>query len=155
MVLFLNQMRRKTSKYSLYDSIGYLTHQASGSIRKGISRELARRGYPIKAEQFSTLVYLWDQEGQSQRELGEKLYRDKTTVTRLVATLESMGFVKRVAGSDDAREKRIFLTEKGQKLMAGATQAVQDVLNLAQNGIEPRAMAICKDVLRRLRQNLA
>jgi len=147
-------MARKVHRYSLYESLGYLVHQASGSIRKRIGRELARRGYPIKAEQFSTLVYLWDQEGQSHRELGEKLYRDKTRVTRLVAALESMGFIERVAGSDDARERRIFLTAKGKKLMVGVTQAVQDVLDLAQNGIDPREMAICKDVLRRVRQNL-
>ena len=155
MVVCCNQMRKKTPKYSLQESLGYLTYQASGAIRKYISRELARRGFPIKAEQFSALVYMWDEDGEPQRVLAEKLYRDKTTVTRLVTELESLGLVKRVPGQEDGREKRIFLTQAGKKLMAEVTQLVQNILLLAQKGIDPREIKICKDVLRRIRENLA
>jgi DNA-binding MarR family transcriptional regulator len=148
-------MRRKPPKYSLQESLGYLAHEASGAIRKQIGRELARKGYPIKAEQFSALVYIWDEDGQTQRALAEKLYRDKTTVARLVAGIESLGFIRRAPGQEDAREKRIFLTESGKKLMAEVTQLVQDILLLAQKGIDPREIQICKEVLRRIRENLA
>lgn len=154
MVVCHNQMTKKISKYSLHESLGYLTYQASGAIRKLIGRELSRRGFPIKAEQFAGLVYIWDEDGEPQRVLAEKLYRDKTTVTRLVTELESLGLIKRVPGQEDGREKRIFLTERGKKLMAEVTQLVQEILLLAQKGIDAREIKICKDVLRRVRQNL-
>ncbi len=154
MVVCPNQMARKTPRYSLYESLGYLTYQASGAIRKEIGRELSRRGFPIKAEQFAALVYIWDEDGEPQRVLADKLYRDKTTVTRLVSEIESLGFVKRVPGQEDAREKRIFLTASGRKLMAEVTQLVQEILMLAQRGIDAREIRICKDVLRRVRNNL-
>jgi len=147
-------MATKLRKYSLQESLGYLAHEASGAIRKRISRELARKKYPIKAEQFAALVYIWDEDGQPQRALAEKLYRDKTTVTRLVAGIESLGFIQRMAGQEDAREKRIFLTESGKKLMARVTLLVQEILEAAEKGIDPREMRTCKDVLRRVRQNL-
>jgi DNA-binding MarR family transcriptional regulator len=148
-------MARKPTKYKLQDSLGYLTYQASGVIRKTISRELARRGYPLGAEQFSALVYIWDADGEPQRVLAEKMYRDKSTVTRLVGQIEAMGYVQRVSGKQDTREKRIFLTEKGRDLMTGVTRLVLEVLQLAVKGISKDEVKICKDILRRVWQNLA
>lgn len=153
MVVYHNHMQRNKTRYSLQESLGNLTYQASGAIRKQIGRELSRRGFPIKAEQFAALVYIWDEDGQPQRVLAEKLYRDKTTVTRLITGIESLGYIQRVPGQEDAREKRIFLTETGKKLMAEVTQMVLEVLELAQKGIDPHEMAICKHVLKRVRQN--
>ncbi|MCX8022736.1 MAG: MarR family winged helix-turn-helix transcriptional regulator [Syntrophorhabdaceae bacterium] len=154
MVVYYNYMQKKSNKYSLHESIGYLTYQASGAIRKEIAKELQERNFGIKTEEFAALIYIWDEDGQTHRALSEKLYRDKTTVTRLITGIENMGLVKRVAGQDDAREKRIFLTEKGKKLMSGVIKMVLDVLERAEKGIDPNDMKICKDVLRAICKNL-
>jgi len=155
MVVCCNQMRRTLPEYSLHESLGYLAYEASGAIRKQIGRELAQKKYPIKAEQFAALVYIWDEDGQPQRVLAEKLYRDKTTVARLVSGIESLGLIQRRSGQEDAREKRVFLTASGKKLMTKVTELVQEILGLAEKGIDPGEIKICKDVLRRVRQNLA
>src|SRR5271157_2167758 len=154
MVVSCNQMRRVFPKYSLHESLGHLAYEASGAIRKQIGRELARMKYPIKAEQFAALVYIWDEDGQPQRALAEKLYRDKTTVARLVSGIESLGLIERKPGPEDAREKRVFLAASGRKLMTKVTALVQEILELAEKGIDPREIRICKDVLRRVRKNL-
>jgi hypothetical protein len=39
--------------------------------------------------------------------------------------------------------------------MAKVTELVQEVLDLAEEGIDAQEMKNCKDVLRRVRQNLA
>ncbi len=150
-----NRMTGKSSKYRLQDSLGYLTYAASGAIRKRISRELARKGYPLGAEQYAALIYIWDADGEPQRVLAEKLYRDKSTVTRLLGQIETMGYIERVPGKQDTREKRIFLTEKGKELMAEVTKLVLEILRLAVKRIGRNEVKICKDVLRRVRQNLA
>jgi MarR family transcriptional regulator, organic hydroperoxide resistance regulator len=155
MVVCYNQMSKIVSRYSLHESLGYLAYEASGAIRKQIGRELAGKKYPIKAEQFAALVYIWDDDGQPQRTLAEKLYRDKTTVARLVSGIESLGLIQRKPGPEDARERRVFLTASGKKLMTKVTELVQGVLELAEKGIDPREIRICKDVLRRVRKNLS
>ncbi len=147
-------MAKKRSRYTLNESLGHLGYEASGAIRKQIGRELGKRKYPIKAEQFAALVYIWDENGQPQRTLAEKLYRDKTTVARLVSGIESLGLIERRPGEEDAREKRIFLTGSGKKLMAKVTALVQQILDDAVRGIDQRDLRICKDVLRRVRKNL-
>jgi DNA-binding MarR family transcriptional regulator len=155
MVVCCNQMRRVFPEYSLHESLGYLAYEASSAIRKQIGRELARRRYPIKAEQFAALVYIWDEDGQPQRTLAEKLYRDKTTVARLVSGIESLGLIQRKPGQEDAREKRVYLTASGRKLMTTVTALVQEILELAEKGIDPQEIRVCKDVLRRVRKNLS
>jgi len=147
-------MAKRRSKYSVQESIGTLAYQTSGAIRKRIGFELARKGYPFGAEQFTALIYVWDADGEPQRVLAEKLYRDKSTVTRLVTQIEEMGFVERVPGKQDTREKRIFLTPKGRELMAGVIRLVQGVLQVSTKGVDENDLNLCKDVLRRIRANL-
>jgi DNA-binding MarR family transcriptional regulator len=148
-------MPRRTPRFDLYDAIGYLVYQASGSIRDRIGQELAQKGYPITVEQFTALIYIWDQDGQPQRALAERVHKDKTYVTRLVSGIESLGFVQRIRGKKDGREKRLFLTEKGKNLMAEVTRLVAEVMEFAGKGIDPEEMKTCKYVLRRILQNLA
>jgi DNA-binding MarR family transcriptional regulator len=147
-------MSRKSLKFDLYDALGYLVYQVSGTIRDHIGRELVRKGYPITVEDFTALVLIWDQDGQPQGALAKKLHRDKAYVTRLVSEIESRGFVQRIPGKEDGRKKRLFLTEKGKNLMDEVTQLVAGITRFAGKGIAPDEMKNCKDVLRRVLQNL-
>jgi len=147
-------MPRRVSKYSLDESLGHLASNASRAVLKQINQELARRGFPITSDQFSVIVHVWDQNGQPQYMLTEKLFKDKTTMARLIANLESLGFVVRVPGQRDAREKNVFLTEKGRDMMSQVADLITDILEEAQRGIDPEHLRICKDVLRRFHRNL-
>ena len=147
-------MRKSKSSYFLDDSLGHLTSNASRSILKRINQELSRQEIPITSEQFSVLVHVWDQNGQPQYGLVEKLYKDKTTMARLVASLESLGLIVRTPGQRDARGKNVFLTEQGRSVVTKVTDLVQDILDSAQRGIDEQELKICKEVLRRFHQNL-
>ncbi len=147
-------MRKKPSKYSLDESLGYLTSNASRAVLKRINQELLRKNFPVTSDQFLVLVHLWDQGAQPQYALVEKLFKDKTQVARLVASLESLGLVTRLTGARDARQRIVFLTKKGSEMMAEIATLVQDILALAQRGIEESDLIICKKVLRRFHANL-
>ena len=147
-------MRKGRSKYSLDESLGYLTGNASRAVLKRINQELSRRGFPITSDQFLVLVHLWDQGGQPQYALVEKLFKDKTQMARLVANLESRGLITRLTGPRDARERIVFLTQQGSDMMGRIAALVQEILNLAQRGIAESDLSTCKDVLRRFHANL-
>jgi len=153
-VLLYNIMARKASRFDLDDALGYLLYQASGAIRDRIGRELVRKGYPITVEEFTALILIWDQDGEPQSALAKRLHRDRAFVTRLISDIESRGFVQRIPGKDDGRKKRLFLTEKGKKLMDDVTALISEILRFAGRGIPPEEMAACKDVLRRVLLNL-
>lgn len=147
-------MRHNKTAYSFEESLGHLTSQASRMILKRINQELGRRGLPITSDQFSTLVYVWNQNGQPQYSLAESLNKDKTTMTRMLAGLESSGLIVRLPGNTDAREKNVFLTDRGNQMMQDVTQVVQEVLENAMSGIEESEIEVCKNVLRKFYGNL-
>ena len=147
-------MRKKTSQYFLDDSLGHLTSNASRAILKRINLELSRQEIPITSEQFSVLVHVWDQNGQPQYVLVDKLYKDKTTMARLVASLEALGLIVRSPGQKDAREKNVFLTEQGRSIMVKVTDLVHEILVAAQKGIDESDLKICKEVLKQFHKNL-
>lgn len=64
------------------------------------------------------LSILADNEGVSSRELAELLDIRPSSLTELLARLESEGFVVRAADNEDRRVTRVSLTEKGKELAA-------------------------------------
>jgi DNA-binding MarR family transcriptional regulator len=147
-------MRKKAHTYSLDDSLGHLASNASRAVLRRINQELVRQGLPITSEQFSVLVHVWDQNGQPQYVLVDKLYKDKTTMARLVGSLERLGLLVRVSGQEDGREKIVFLTDQGKDIMLKVTKLVQQILEVGQKGISEQDMKVCKDVLKRFHKNL-
>lgn len=142
------------AKYELAESLGYLTTQFSRVILKRINDELPRRGLPICSEKWALLVHIWAQGGQSQQALAGKLFKDKTYMARLVASLIKSGLIMRLAGQSDHREKMVFLTKQGAAVMSKATALVQGLLDQAATGITAAELGTCKDVLRRAWKNL-
>jgi len=148
-------MHSSTSQYLLSDSLGHLSTQLSKAILRRINVDLARAGWPITSEQWTALVRIWSEEGLTQRQLGERLIKDKTNVARLVASLEQLGWISRRQGASDRREKTVHLTETGRTSMPEVAALVSRILDIAGTGIDGHEMSLCKRVLLRARQNLA
>jgi DNA-binding MarR family transcriptional regulator len=75
-------------------------------------------------------------------------------MARLAAGLEAIGLIVRLPSPNDARERLIFLTDKGKRMMDEATGLVREILSEAQQGIDAAELDVCRDVLRRAFLNL-
>ena len=144
-----------SNNYQLHESLVYLVNRTTRTIRKYFNQELMRKGYRVTGEQFDVLVRLWDKDGQHQKSLAETLCKDKTTVTRLIKSVETLNLVKRVTNKKDERQKLVYLTNSGKKIMKELTSLAQKVLVKVQKGIDPADIAICKDVLRRVHKTIS
>lgn len=70
--------------------------------------------------QYLVMLVLWEKDGLSVREIGERLYLDSGTLSPLLKRLEAMGLLQRVRSARDERVVEIRLTEKGLRLQEGA-----------------------------------
>lgn len=147
-------MRHPSGSYILEKSLGHLSARFTRLMLRRINATLAQHGVPITSDQYSFLVQLWDQNGLPQGVLAEKIAKEKTTMARLAAGLESLGFIARLPSPGDARERLIFLTDRGKKVMDEATELVREILAEAQSGIAEADLEVCRDVLRRAFRNL-
>lgn len=83
----------------------------------------------LKVTQYSMLAHIDLQQAVSISRLGEILQLDQTTITRNINLLKQHGYVELKRDTNDARTKKITLTEKGlEKLHEAAPiwQGIQD-----------------------------
>lgn len=70
--------------------------------------------------QYLVMLVLWEADGLSVSQLGQRLSLDSGTLTPLLKRLEALGHIERRRASDDERRVDIFLTPSGRKLRTQA-----------------------------------
>jgi DNA-binding MarR family transcriptional regulator len=61
-------------------------------------------------------MVLWEHDGSSVHEIGERLYLDSGTLTPILKRLDAAGLVRRVRSREDERSVENFLTRTGRAL---------------------------------------
>ncbi|MFP2900460.1 MarR family winged helix-turn-helix transcriptional regulator [Corallococcus sp. 4LFB] len=89
-------------------------YAASRAMVQAYTPLLAKLGltYP----QYLVMLVLWETDGVTVKELGERLYLDSGTLTPLLKRLEAQGFVRRERSTQDARSVTVSLTAQGKGL---------------------------------------
>ncbi|ACM31957.1 MarR family winged helix-turn-helix transcriptional regulator [[Acidovorax] ebreus] len=82
--------------------------------------------------QYLVMLALWERDGLTVSELGERLFLDSGTLTPLLKRLESAGLLARLRDVQDERRVRITLTGQGRALRDGAQPIPHCVLARAQ-----------------------
>lgn len=93
----------------------YSANHAFNRVYKPLLEELGLT-YP----QYIAMVLLWERDGQTVGELGERLFLESNTLTPLLKRLETLGYIKRSRDPADERLVRVRLTESGRTLRAKA-----------------------------------
>ena len=70
--------------------------------------------------QYVVMMVLWQSDGVSVKELGQRLHLDSGTLTPLLKRLEVKGLLQRKRGDHDERVRTLHLTEQGHALYAQA-----------------------------------
>jgi len=86
--------------------------------------------------QYLVMVLLWERDGQTVGELGERLSLESNTLTPLLKRLEILECIKRNRDPTDERQVRARLTEKGRRLRAKALHIPGCIL--AASGLDAR-----------------
>jgi MarR family transcriptional regulator, organic hydroperoxide resistance regulator len=100
--------------------------------------------------QWIAIVALWEQDGQTVSELGEKMFLESNTLTPVLKKLETMGYLRRQRDPADERQVRVSLTEAGRLLREKGMH-----MNLvASTGLKPDEFARLQETVVTLRDNL-
>ena len=100
--------------FIIEESVGYLVNYLAKLSTQLLTASLAP--YGVYPGQFGVLVFLWVQDGQTQRELSRQVAIDEASMVRSLDRMERDGLVRRVRNEHDRRQINIFLTEKGRAL---------------------------------------
>lgn len=140
--------------YDIENSLGMLPDWASQFMRLELNRKFAAAGHEATAEQWKILITLWSDDGLTQRQLAERTHKNKVSVVKLVDGLDRRELVSRHPDPGDRRNKRIFLTSKGQKIQEQLIKLAKENLGQAAAGVDPEELDICMSVLRQVIANM-
>ncbi|WP_299479531.1 MarR family transcriptional regulator [uncultured Roseibium sp.] len=110
-------------------SAGYLIHHVARLFFEGLRKRIEPLG--IVPGQFPALLALWQQDGQTQKELVEKLDIEQATMANTLNRMERDGLVVRKDHPTDGRAKIVYLTEKARSIREEAYTAAASVNDMA------------------------
>ena len=92
----------------------------------------------ITPTQFGIMLAIAAQPGIDQSTAAEERGVDRATMASIVARLEQNGYIRRVTGRADRRQKLLTLTAAGKKLLARALAPAERATERALEPLSPR-----------------
>ncbi|AWN48924.1 MarR family transcriptional regulator [Methylobacterium terrae] len=134
----------------LSSQICFAVYSAAHAFNRIYKPLLDRLGltYP----QYLVLLLLWEQDGQTMKTLGQRLYLDSGTLTPLLKRLEAAGLVRRARDIHDERLMRINLTESGAALRDKAMPFPNEIV--CASGQPAERLVALRDEILALRDSL-
>jgi len=132
--------------------VGFLLSRATWAMNNSVNRMLRENGLPdISVAYFAVLQALWENDGLSITDLGEKAQLEKSTMTSLIDRMEGAGLVRREDHPTDRRSYKICLTPRGKELEKNLDQVVTRAYKNLTRGITEedleRAIKVCKRLI--------
>jgi DNA-binding MarR family transcriptional regulator len=100
-------------KISVENHVGYLIQQIAHLSEQLYNKNLANED--ISISHAKVIYHLYQNDGMTQSELQQDLLIKASSITKLIDVLVEKGLVQRATSHEDARIKRIYLTDEGRK----------------------------------------
>jgi DNA-binding MarR family transcriptional regulator len=149
-------MARRDS-LQLDDQLCFALYSASRAMTRAYAPLLEPLGltYP----QYLVLLVLWERDGLSVKQLGERLALDSGTLTPLLKRLEHQDLVERHRDEDDERLVRLRLSPSGRALRGKARKVPIQLASCAGSDVEDESsmqkLSRLRDELRALADQLS
>ncbi|MBQ4820776.1 MarR family transcriptional regulator [Aquimarina sp. MMG016] len=120
-----------------------------------VQKAFTENGLDLSKEQWSVLKRLRVNDGQPQNDLAFITHRDKTSMTRLVNTMESKDLVVRRSDENDRRVNRIFLTDHGKEVIEKVTPIMYDLIPAVQESLTHEEIETLIATLKKIKTKIA
>ena len=141
-------MPRKTAADAsllLGNQLCFAIYSAGHAFNRAYKPLLGRLGltYP----QYLVMLVLWERDGLSVTEIGERLFLDSGTLTPLLKRLEAAHLVKRTRSASDERQVLVALTAQGTGLRDKAKSIVPPAILAATSCSVGELSALQKELV--------
>lgn len=110
-------------------------------------------GFDVTLEQWVVVKKVHENPGINQRELALSLFKDAPTLTRMLDLIAKKGYLERHRSEEDRRAFSIYLTTKGQQLVADLGPIVIDIRRRGLKGVSKEDLEATKRVLEAIYSN--
>ena len=137
----------------LKDITFYTIDKAIRTYRNFAQKKLKENGYKITIDQWLIIKAILENPGVSQQELGEKVFKDNASVTRIIELLAKSGYLQREVNQDDRRKSNLNVTEAGKSIIEKVQSLVLENRKTALAGISLEDLEIMNRTLKKIIEN--
>jgi DNA-binding MarR family transcriptional regulator len=135
------------------DRLAHLVRDAAKGLTRALQMRLAE--HSVGFGHWAFLRILWEKDGLTQRELSEQAGVMEPTTFSALKAMEKLGYIVRKRYAGDRKKVFIFLTPKGRALKAKLVPLALEANEVAVRGVSTADVAIARQMLLRMIQNLA
>lgn len=133
----------------LEQCINFVLTRAQQSVHQLFKAEVAPFG--VTPGQYAVLQCLWDENGQTAKQIADRLGLDASTVTGILDRMEQKGLIEKRVDPKDRRALKVLLTPKGEGLKDPLNEAIDSANRKALQGLSEEE----SETLRRILMNMA
>ncbi len=119
-----------------------------------IATKMAEHGMNLTRQQVILLKILFHDGPLPQHDLAFLTDRDKTSLTRLLSTMEKKNLVARITSPEDKRVNMVHLTKNGEKVLNETAPVLLEVIMHMQSGITEDEQKTVIGVMRKIQENI-
>lgn len=97
--------------------LGLAMGEMKNRLRQKIQAKINEYDSDLSFELIEIMGLLSRNDGINQQEIGNKVSKDKSSITYLINSLVKREFVQRIENKNDRRNKQIYLTDKGKQIV--------------------------------------
>ena len=136
--------------------VGVEVHKADCVLRRSLSNRVKAAGIDEVTLMHGWFIrYLYEHrvEDVFQRDLEQHFAIGRSTITSTIQLMEKKGYICRESVAQDARLKKVLLTEKGIRTHEEMTRIVEQVDNNILSGISKEELSVFFRVIRKIQEN--
>ena len=122
-----------------------------------LGHRLQDADFDLTSKQWLMLRILSLEDGRPQQDLAVITDRNKTSLVRLIDTMERKYLVKRIQDQNDRRINRIYLTVHGAQLYQSTLPTIKEAFAVMQKGLDKvdilKVIQVLEKVLYNIKQN--
>lgn len=137
----------------LKDIIFYTLDKSIKKYRVFAQKKLKEFGYKITIDQWLTIKSILENPGISQQEIGEIVFKDNASVTRIIELLVKSGYLEREINPLDRRKSNLKVTPEGESIIEKVQSLVYQNRKTALEGITEEELEITNRTLKKIIKN--
>jgi len=132
----------------LKDITFYNMDKAIRRYRNYAQKRLRDNGFKITIDQWLVIKAILENPDITQQEIGEKVFKDNASVTRIIVLLVKSGYLERDLNPDDRRKTVLSVTDSGREIIEQVQNLVVQNRQMALSGIAEDELEILNKTLK-------
>lgn len=133
--------------------IFYNIDKAIRAYRNYAQRQLKANGFTITIDQWLIIKAILENPGITQNEIGDLVFKDNASVTRIVDLMVKSEYIVRKVHPDDRRKTNLEVTDSGKKVIKEVQNIVEKNRKVALKGVSKDELEIMYSALLTISEN--